>query len=514
MLISPAITVTTHMHPRISIPLLILAISPSFVSALAAEPNAEPPVTAAQVADSLQQLLTRNDFPPLDSDVALRNAARQAYLWAWPMVYIRNCHASLSWLRSSGISGGAPVAPPNRLCMLTDRVKPSMTTVACPNPDVIYGFAILDLSEDAVILQVPDFGDRFWLFQLGDQRTDGFAQMGKMYGTQPGFYLIAGPGWQGATPPGVTAVLRCPTKIGYVLPRVLLSGEPADGAPLEETINQIMVYPLDQFRGRVESRDWSKKRWLPNLSGGAGKSRGRVVPEKFFDVLPEVLDSVPPLPGEETLYSYFRELIQRAASDERVRSLLAETAVAAEKDLVTPLFEFRNVGQPASHYWTTTAKGAAFGTDYLTRTSVAKSNIFVNPPTETKYFYQDLDSEGQRLSGENSYRITFPAGQLPPTKGYWSLTLYNDSHVLHPNAWDRHSVGVSTPRIRSAADGSVTVFVQPDPPSSEWQENWLPAPAGKFSLYLRVYWPEEEVITGRWSPPAVVSSSSARIAAR
>ncbi len=502
------------MHPRISLPLLILAISPSFLSAFAAEPSTAPPVTAAQVADSLQQLVARDDFPRLDSDLALREAARQAYLWAWPMVYIRNCHASLSWLRSSGISGGAPVAPPNRLCMLTDRVKSSMTTVACPNPDVIYGFGILDLSEEPVILQVPDFGERFWLFQLGDQRTDGFAQMGKMHGTRPGFYLIAGPDWHGVAPQGVTALLRCPTKIGYVLPRILLSGAPADDATLDETINQIMVYPVNQFRGRIESRDWSKKRWLPNLSGGAGKPRGRVVPEKFFEALPEVLDTVPPLPGEESLYLYFRELVRRATSDEGIRALLAETAVSAERDLIEPLFEFRRVGQPVKHHWTTTAKGAAFGTDYLTRTAVAKSNIFVNQPSETKYFYQDLDSEGQRLSGESSYRITFPTGQLPPTKGYWSLTLYNESHVLHPNAWDRHSVGVSTPRIQSASDGSVTILVQPNPPAGEWHDNWLPAPVGKFSLYLRVYWPDDEVITGEWSPPAVVSSSPARIAAR
>ena len=35
---------------------------------------------------------------------------------------------------------------------------------------------------------------------------------------------------------------------------------------------------------------------------------------------------------------------------------------------------------------------AAFGTDYFTRTAVAKSNILVNSPNETKYFYQDLDA--------------------------------------------------------------------------------------------------------------------------
>ncbi|HEY2503489.1 MAG TPA: hypothetical protein VGI68_19280 [Mycobacterium sp.] len=33
--------------------------------------------------------------------------------------------------------------------------------------------------------------------------------------------------------------------------------------------------------------------------------------------------------------------------------------------------------------------------------------------------------------------------------------------------------------------------------------NWLPAPDGDFSLYLRAYWPEAEILEGRWTPPAV-----------
>lgn len=503
------------MHPRISLSMLtILALCQLPADGIAAELSSERPIAATEVAESLQQFVAGSDFPKLDSDAALRDAARQAYLWAWPMVYVRNCHASLSRLRSRGISGGGPVAPPNSLCMLTDRVKSGMNVVPCANPDMIYGFGILDLRETPVILQIPDFGERFWLIQLGDQRTDGFAQVGKMYGTKPGFYLIAGPDWHGVAPPEVAGVLRCPTKIGYVLPRILLADESLEQVSLQQTTGQLMLYPLSQFRGRVKFCDWSRQRWLPNISGAAGKSRGRVVPKNFFEVLPEVLKTVPPLPGEEPLYAYFGDLIRRAESDERVRELLSEAAAEAEQELIEPLFEFRRIGQPAKHYWTTTDKGAMFGTDYLTRTAIAKSNIFVNQPAETRYFYQDLDSEGQRLAGDHSYRITFAPGQLPPTKGHWSLTLYNENHVLHSNAWNRHSVGSSTPQIRTELDGSITILVQHNPPQREGQENWLPAPAGKFSLYLRVYWPDEEILSGKWSPPEVECMAPVLYAAR
>src|SRR5262245_39024512 len=100
------------MRPRISLLVLtILTLCQLPADGIAAELDSERPIAATEVAISLQQFVAGRDFPKLDSDAALRDAARQAYLWAWPMVYVRNCHASLSRLRSRGISGGSPVAP-------------------------------------------------------------------------------------------------------------------------------------------------------------------------------------------------------------------------------------------------------------------------------------------------------------------------------------------------------------------------------------------------------------------
>ena len=65
-----------------------------------------------------------------------------------------------------GYAGGVlPVAPPNHLSMLHDYIEPSERAVACPNQDVTYGQMVLSLDRDAVVIQVPDFGDRFWVYQ-------------------------------------------------------------------------------------------------------------------------------------------------------------------------------------------------------------------------------------------------------------------------------------------------------------------------------------------------------------
>jgi hypothetical protein len=70
--------------------------------------------------------------------------------------------------------------------MLTDYANPDQRLVACPNQDVVYGAGSIALDISPVVVQVPDFGDRFWVYQMVDLRTDGFVHLGKMYGTTPG----------------------------------------------------------------------------------------------------------------------------------------------------------------------------------------------------------------------------------------------------------------------------------------------------------------------------------------
>jgi hypothetical protein len=187
-------------------------------------------------------------------------------------------------------------------------------------------------------------------------------------------------------------------------------------------------------------------------------------------------------------------------------SVLNEAAAEADKDLIQPLHQFSNNGFPVANGWTTITNGAQFGTDYLTRAAVAKSNIFVNRPVETRYFYLDVDAGGERLNGKNKYTVTFKKGELPPVKGFWSLTLYNEKHFFFPNGLKRYSLGTKNKTLQYGPDGSLTLYVQHERPTDDKVLNWLPAPSGDFSLYVRAYWPEEAISTGKWTPPAAVKN--------
>jgi len=113
------------------------------------------------------------------------------------------------------------------------------------------------------------------------------------------------------------------------------------------------------------------------------------------------------------------------------------------------------------------------------------------------------DSQGELLSGQNLYAVTFAKGQIPPVKGFWSLTLYNDVHLFNPNAMKRYSLGTKDKDLKYNADGSLTLYAGTKSPGQDKESNWLPAPNGKFSLYIRAYWADKAILDGTWQPPAI-----------
>ena len=329
------------------------------------------------------------------------------------------------------------------------------------------------------------------------------AKSANLYGSKPGFYLLAGPNWKGEKPEGVTAVVRSSTELANAIPRIFQDDTPEDKQAIQPLINQVVAYPLKEYDGKMKTVDWSKVPTIPGPKSSGGEETKWVVPEKFFDQLPEVLASVVPLRGEEALYSNFRALLDAAAKNPEIKKLLVETAVATEKEVIKPFFEWKHNGKPAGNGWNRSENNAKAGFDYFNRTGTAKSNMFDNKPNETQYFYIDTDSAGAQLEGSKTYEVTFAKGEEPPVNGFWSLTLYNEHHFFHPNDLKRYSLGTKNKTLKRNADGSLTLYASAKSPGKDKESNWLPAPEGHFSLYIRAYWGKEGILDGSWKPPAV-----------
>ncbi|MFI1094967.1 DUF1254 domain-containing protein [Streptomyces sp. NPDC020917] len=434
----------------------------------------------------------------------VRAVGRFAYVWGWPMVSMINRRTALTSVPEPGLRGGVlPIAPLGRVCMLTDYIPAGQRFVACTNQDVLYGFGFGSLDDQPAVFQIPDFGDRFWVAAAWDHRTDSFARLGKQYGTEPGFYALVGPNWTGDLPDGITGSFRSSTALAAFCPRVFIQDTPEDRAKVMELLPYVTVYPLDEFDGTMKSDDWANVPTFPAPAGASGGEVHWVDPAKFFDQLPEVLDTVPPLPGEEALYQQFRALLAAADTWQDVKQTLVDVAHEAERELITPLLRWEFNGPAAGNNWFSPRNNSAFGTDYLTRTALARSNMFENAPQETKYLFTDTDIDGAQLDGRHAYQVRFPAGQLPPVNGFFSLTLYNKHHFYFENDLGRYSLGTKNPDLVYGADGSLTLYAGNVRPDEAPASNWLPAPPDDFSLYIRAYWPQQAILDTTWTPPRI-----------
>ena len=436
---------------------------------------------------------------------ATKASAEKAYLWGWPMANLLTRNRRVRLVPKPGhLMGIAPVAPIGRVAMLADYIKPDQKFIACPNQDVVYGFGMMELDQDPVVIQVPDFGERYWVYAIYDARTDQIAPIGLQHGTKKGHYLVVGPDWEGHAPEGIAGVFRSPTNLTVMIPRLFMNDTAEDRAAVQPLVNQIAAYPLREFDGTWVTNDWQNAPRIPYLLGLI--KRGPPVwvePKKFLDQLAEILDRVPPLAGEEPLYEEFRTLIAATARDRATRRIAVDVFERTQSDVVDGFLRWSENGEPAGNGWHRSFDSAAWGTGYRNRTASARSNIFENVQEETRYYYTDNAADGTQLNGNASYEVTFAAGERPPVHGFWSMTLYNREHFFHENALNRYSLGTKNDTLQYNEDGSLTIYAGSESPGLARESNWLPAPKGPFSLYIRAYWGKTPILDGSWMPPRI-----------
>jgi hypothetical protein len=115
------------------------------------------------------------------------------------------------------------------------------------------------------------------------------------------------------------------------------------------------------------------------------------------------------------------------------------------------------------------------------------------------------DGAGQRLNGaRHSYTLTFPAGDIPQAKRFWSVTAYTPGFIeLVPNRADKYLVASYTPGLVTNPDGSITIYLSPTRPAGVPMANWLPVPRYPFEIALRAYGPTGNTANPGYAPPAI-----------
>ncbi|GAB3287544.1 DUF1254 domain-containing protein [Parahaliea aestuarii] len=428
--------------------------------------------------------------------------ALRAYIWGYPLVKaaaIRMAHTNPDdpYVERAQPSAAGPL---NTLNHSRELFGPEFRNGVGVNHDTLYSFGWFDLEDEAWVLEAPDFGDRYYTFSIYNADSSSADTIGqRTHGSQLPTVLIHGPLYDGPVPDDMLAIGIATRYLNFA-GRILTSGTEEDYRIVHSLQDRIRMRPLDSYlAGKPAPASVPDQ---TRLSAGVESASHYL---QLYAQLGNVLRDWIPAAEEQSLLRSFEEigLSAQAFHIEGLENATLDAMKRAARD-ASELIARRSRDLGSNHNgWTINYLGSRFGTDYLLRAAVARDQIYVTVPEEAIYPITRLDANGEPLHGDQHYRISLPADALPPVKGFWSITLYNDSGYLVENPIGRYTIGDRTPGLVSGDDGTIDIRIQRDAPDTS-AVNWLPAPAGEFYLMMRLYIPERAILEREWLPPPVM----------
>jgi len=450
------------------------------------------PITAAQPVDA-------GGAP--EPAVSPLETAIEAYIYGYPLV-------TMEMTRRFATNAEKPegiLAPMGQFANLREYPTAAFKAVTAPNADTLYSSAWLDLSQGPWILQVPDEHGRYYLMPMLEAWTDVFADPGtRTTGTGAGEFAIVGPDWHGELPPGVEE-LRASTNLVWIIGRTYCTGTPEDYAAVHAIQDQYKLVPLSAY-GKPYSPPPGKVDPSIDMKTPTREKVERLDTMSFFKLLAELMKQNPPYEADAPILARLARIGLVPGQDFDMSKLASVPNIQEVPKL--------GVERIAAHYpasgtdvngWVFFRPAGVYGTDYVQRALITRYGLGANIEQDAVYPSTKVDSIGQTLNGANKYVIRFPRGQMPPARGFWSLTMYDAQYFFVANPLNRYTLSGRN-KLRAEADGTVELFIQANNPGPDKEANWLPAPNGPFVLMMRLYWPKENppsLLDGTWKPPAV-----------
>lgn len=428
--------------------------------------------------------------------------AKEAYLYGYPLVMMEITKRVMTNVKSPSFAG----APVNQIYRKEVFPDDKFTAVVKPNCDTYYALAWLDLSQEPLVLDVPDTHDRYYLLPILDAWTNVIASPGKRTtGTETQRYLITGPGWKGNIP-GDMKQIASPTNMAWLAGRTQVNNS-EDGATAVKEIQQgYRLTPLSSYG----------KHYIPPpaevdplLSMKAPSLQIIEMPvADFFNLLNLLLVNNAPLKGDSAILKRISKLgiapggtFNAAGFSPDVMDSLSKIPFWCKEHLAELAMK-----QPKVNGWTIPRGLGNYGTRYEQRALIASRGLGANLDDDAVYPSSATDADGEKYDGaKHAYVLHFDAGKFPPAHAFWSITMYNMNNFLVENSINRFAIGDRHPLKRNV-DGSLDIYIQHQHPGKDKESNWLPAPAGPFNLTMRIYWPAEAVLNGSWMPPVVAKA--------
>ena len=428
--------------------------------------------------------------------------ATDAYIYGYPLVTMEMTRRVMTNVAAVQGTRG----PMGQIIKLRQYPDATFRDVTAPNADTLYTTSFLDVGTEPWVLSVPDMKDRYFLLPMLDGWTTVFQVPGKRTtGTGPQTYAITGPGWTGTLPAGVKQI-KSPTSIVWLLGRIYCTGTPEDYAAVHALQDQFKLVPLSAY-GKPYTPPEGKVDPSVDMKAAVREQVNRMDAVSYFTLLAELMKKNPPYAADAPALARFAKIGLVPGKDFDASKLRADFASRIPQiafDRIMIQFKI-NPAVKDINGWGFTTRTGIYGTDYLMRALITAIGLGANRPQDAIYPTSMKDAEGSAYQGSNKYVMRFAKGQTPPAEGFWSLTMYDENYFFVANPLNRYSISARQ-NLKANADGSIDLYIQKDSPGADKESNWLPAPAGKFILMLRMYWPEEtppSIIDGTWTIPPV-----------
>ena len=371
-----------------------------------------------------------------------------------------------------------------------------------PMRDAIYSVAWLDLRDEPVVVHSPDCGLRYASTQLAGFYSDLFGYVGPSVNEgRAQTALVVGPHWNGVVPEGIDLVKQSPTPCAFLVARVSTPG--GEDLPAARALQQqSWVKPLSCWQAGAKSPD-IREVLIPF---------GADIPLADFLTMNAAMLENPPPASDDALMRQFAQVGLGPMADTPPDQLDPATQSGLARALQDGPLLLEQVALTGGN--TKQINGWFYGDknwgrmatvgDFLGRASPqAYSGIlehWIEQSTKLRTF---IDADGHDLTGANRYTLYFRKDEIPDAKAFWSITLYDERFNMIQNPIDRYAIGSLTQGLKFGDDGSLEILLQHKQPSVETESNWLPAPDGKFNLFLRTYLPGSRVMDQSYAPPMV-----------
>ena len=175
-----------------------------------------------------------------------RSIAQEVFLWGMHPVAIYHQRYNFAQNEKSPRYVGI-----NRLSWDRKPQKALPRVVTTPNATTLYGFAMLDLSKEPVVITVPAIKDHYWSVQLYDNYARWWHLIGSQFNAPgPVRRLLIGPNWSGKLPAGFVGadIVQSPSDFAGVAARIALTDDTDDELKVVNSIqDRITVMSLGQW---------------------------------------------------------------------------------------------------------------------------------------------------------------------------------------------------------------------------------------------------------------------------